>query len=107
MVMTYYLSYDQIHQGPKLQRDLFDVLLRFRRYQVAVIRSVEEMNQRILTAHADKPYHRFLWREIDRGRSPDVFEFDRVVFVAIPGSMRAAATCEVQRKLLLSQQKHS
>ena len=69
-----------IHQGPKLQQDLFDVLLRFRRYQVAVVCDIEEMYLRIGIGTEDKPYHRFLWRGNTQDRSPDVYEFDRVVF---------------------------
>jgi hypothetical protein len=32
-----------IHQGPKLQRELFDVLLRFRRHPVGLIYDIAEM----------------------------------------------------------------
>ena len=48
---------DVIHQGPKLQQDLFDVLLRFRRYQVAVVCDIAEMYLRIGIGTEDKPYH--------------------------------------------------
>ena len=68
------------HQGPKLQQDLFDELLRFSRFPVAVVCDIAEMYLRIGIASGDKPYHRFLWRGIIQNRSPDVFEFDRVVF---------------------------
>ena len=71
---------DVIYQGPKLQQDLFDVLLRFRRYPVAVVCDIAEMYLRIGIASEDKPYHRFLWRGTKQDRVPDVFEFDRVVF---------------------------
>ena len=71
---------DQIYQGPKLQRDLFDVLLILRRLPIAVVCDIEEMYLRIGIAHADKPYHRFRWREMDQSRRPDVYEFDRVIF---------------------------
>ena len=71
---------DVIHQGPKLQQDLFDVLLRFRRYKVAVVCDIAEMDLRIGIGTEDKPYHRFLWRENTQDRSPDVYEFDHVVF---------------------------
>ena len=71
---------DQIYQGPKLQRDLFDVLLRLRRLPIAVVCDIEEMYLRIGIAHADKPYHRFLWRKVDQSRKPDVYDFNRVVF---------------------------
>ena len=68
---------DKIYQGPN--RDLFDVLLRFRKYPIAVVCGIQEMYLRIGSTQSDKPYHRFLWREMDEGRSPDVYEFDRVV----------------------------
>ena len=56
---------DLINQGPKLQQDLFDVLLRFRRYPVAVVCDIAEMYLRIGIAPEDKLYHRFLWRGIE------------------------------------------
>ena len=59
---------DQIYQGPKFQRDLFDVLLILGRLPIAVVCDIEEMYFRINIAHTDKPCHRFLWR--------DVYEFD-------------------------------
>ena len=71
---------DVIYQGPKLQQDLFDVLLRLRRLPVAVVCDIAEMYLRIGIAPEDKPFHRFLWRGIDQTRQPDVYEFDRVVF---------------------------
>ena len=71
---------DQIFEGPKLQRDLFDVLLRFRRLPVAVVCDIEEMYLRIGIAQSDKQYHSFLWRGLDQDRAPDVYKFDRVVF---------------------------
>lgn len=71
---------DTIHQGPKLQRELFDVLLRFRRFPVAIVCDIAEMYLRIGIAPEDKPYHRFLWRGMNQCHSPDVYEFDRVVF---------------------------
>ena len=71
---------DVIHQGPKLQRDLFDVLLRFRRFPVAIVCDIAEMYLRIGITSEDKPYHRFLWREINQNRHPNIYEFDRVVF---------------------------
>ena len=71
---------DGIYQGPKLQRDLFDNLLRFRRFPVAVVCDIAEMYLRIGLSIDDKPYHRFLWRRINRNQAPDIYEFDRVVF---------------------------
>ena len=71
---------DLIHQGPKLQLELFDVLLRFRRQPVALVCDIAEMYLQIGIAHEDKPFHRFLWRGIDQDRQPDTYQFNRVVF---------------------------
>ena len=38
---------DVIQPGPKLQQDLVDVLLRFRRYPVALVCDIAEMYLRI------------------------------------------------------------
>ena len=71
---------DVVHQGPKLQRDLNDVLLRFRRYPVALICDIAEMYLRIEVALKDRSCQRFLWRSLDEQRKPEEYEFNRVVF---------------------------
>jgi len=69
-----------INAGPKLQRELFDVLLRFRKHPVAIVCDIAEMYLRIKIAETDQRYFRFLWRDMDQIRPPDVYEFSRVVF---------------------------
>ena len=71
---------DVIYQGPKLQRDLNDVLLRFRRHPVALICDIAEMYLRIEVAPKDRSCQRFLWRSLDQQREPEEYEFNRVVF---------------------------
>ena len=71
---------DVIYQGPKLQRDLNDVLLRFRRYPVALICDIAEMYLRIEVAPKDRSCQRFLWRSLDQWKKPDEYEFSWVVF---------------------------
>ena len=71
---------DVIYQGPKLQRDLNDVLLRFRRRPVALICDIAEMYLRIEVAPKDRSCQRFLWRSMDQQKEPQEFEFNRVVF---------------------------
>ena len=41
---------------------------------------IAKMYFRIGLLPEDKPYHRFLWRGTYQNRTPDVYEFDRVVF---------------------------
>ena len=71
---------DVLLQGPKLQNDLFDVLLQFRRDPVALMCDIREMYLQIKLEPSDRPFHRFLWRDLNNEQDPDVFEFNRVVF---------------------------
>ena len=70
---------DYLHKGPKLQRDLNDVLMRFRKSPIAIACDVAEMYLQIELAPADRPFHRFLWRDMEN-REPDQYEFKRLVF---------------------------
>ena len=67
-------------QGCKLQNDLFALLLRLRRDPVALKCDIREVYLQIKLKPADRPYHRFLWRDLKTEEDPDVFEFERVVF---------------------------
>ena len=89
---------DKIHQGPKLLRDLLDVMLRFRRFPVAIVCDIAEMCLRIWISHADKPYHRLLWRGTHQNRTPDVYEFDRVVFGENSSPFQAISFCNSMRR---------
>ena len=71
---------DMIHQGPKLQRELFDVLIRFRRYPIALVCDIAEMYLRVKLCPEDRSCHRFLWRELDSSKKPSEYEFSRLVF---------------------------
>ena len=41
---------------------------------------IKEMYLQIKLQPEDQPYHRFLWRNLEIDKEPDIFEFDRVVF---------------------------
>jgi hypothetical protein len=71
---------DEIYQCPKLQRDLFNILIRFREHPVALICDIAEMYLRIEVAPQDRKYQCFLWRSMDEDKIPDEYEFNRVVF---------------------------
>ncbi|XP_070560266.1 uncharacterized protein [Ptychodera flava] len=70
---------DVIYQGPKVQHDLFEVLLRFQRNPVALISDIGEMYLRIEIPPDDRPCYRFLWRDLEEHKAPDEYEFTRVV----------------------------
>ncbi|XP_052809477.1 uncharacterized protein LOC128237941 [Mya arenaria] len=70
---------DVIEQGPSLQNNLFDVLLRFRRDKIAVACDIQEMYLRVGIIPPDRRFHRFLWRPSPE-LEPDVYQFNRLVF---------------------------
>ncbi len=71
---------DCILPGPKLQREIVDVLTRFRRAPIALSADISEMFLQVGLQEKDRPYHRFLWRDVDPSREPDVYEFRRLLF---------------------------
>ncbi len=81
---------DVIHAGPKLQQELFDVLICFRRNPVALAGDIKEMYMQVEIEEKDRPMFRILWRDCDGDRDPDVFEFSCVVF----GKKAAPMECQ-------------
>ncbi|XP_028416851.1 uncharacterized protein LOC114541063 [Dendronephthya gigantea] len=71
---------DTILPGPKLQRELSDALIQFRRAPVALSADISEMFLQVRLREEDRPFHRFLWRSFDTAREPDVYEFQRFPF---------------------------
>ena len=70
----------QKYQGLKLQNELFNVLLRFRKYPIGLICDIAEIYLRIGLVKNDRPFHKFLWQDLDTDKPPDRYEFNRVVF---------------------------
>ena len=66
--------------GPKLQNNLFDILVRFRKELVAFAGDVSQMYHQLVLQPVDRPFHRFLWRDLDSSREPETYEFQRFVF---------------------------
>ena len=65
------------------------MLLRFRRFPVAVACDVSEMYLQIRIPPEDRPKFRFLWRNLEVDRDPDAYEFERVVFGDASAPFRA------------------
>ena len=90
---------DVINPGPKLQKELFDVLLRFRRHPVALACDVKEMYLQVEIEENDRPYFRVLWRDLDSTKEPDVYEFTRVVFGKNSAPMEAQFIAQENARL--------
>jgi len=71
---------DQILPGPKLQKDLVDVLLRFRRNPVALVSDISQMYLRIRISPPDRRYFRLLWRNLETKSNPEVYEFEQIFY---------------------------
>ena len=57
-----------------------EVLLRFRRFPVALVCDIAQMHLHIGIAPKDQPYHRFLWRDLSHNQVPDHYELNGLVF---------------------------
>ena len=60
---------DAMLTRPKLQRDVLEILLRFRQKPVALVADIKEMFSQIVLAEKDRRYHRLLWRDLDVTKS--------------------------------------
>ena len=71
---------DIMYTGPKLERELVEVLVRFRRFPVALVCDVAQMYLYISIAPKAQQYHRFLCKDLNQNKVPDHYEFNRLVF---------------------------
>ena len=63
--------------GPKLQADMFSILVRFRKELVALVGDASQMYHQLVLPLEDRPLHRILWRNLDQSKEPEVYEFLR------------------------------
>jgi hypothetical protein len=53
---------DGLKVGPTIQQDLFEIIVRFRKHQVALSADVSKMYRQILVDTADQPLQKIVWR---------------------------------------------
>ena len=68
---------DVLETGPKLQNELFDILLRFRKNPIAIVCDIQEMYLQIEVGESDRKYLRFWWR---KDGDLQMYEYRRLVF---------------------------
>ncbi|PFX14816.1 hypothetical protein AWC38_SpisGene20999 [Stylophora pistillata] len=66
--------------GIKLQRDVLQVLLRFRIGRVALVADIKKIFSQVVLAEKDRKYRRLLWRYLDPAKPIDVYEAVRLTF---------------------------
>ena len=79
-------------KGPDMLNNLLGVLLRFREEPVAMIGDIEKMFHSIDIPLLDQMTHRFLWRDLDERREPDIYVMTAVNMGDRPSGTIAIAT---------------
>ncbi|XP_033314107.1 uncharacterized protein LOC117216648 [Bombus bifarius] len=69
---------DVLHTGPKLQDDLFFILLRFQSRQYVITGDVEKMYRQFLVRPEDRKFQQILWRNADG--EVDTYQLNTVTF---------------------------
>ena len=88
---------DIMYTGPKLERELVEVLVRFRRFPVALVCDVAQMYLYISIAPKAQQYHQFLWKDLNQNKVPDHYEFNSSIWtelMSIPSTVCDSDTCQ-------------
>ena len=64
---------DDWMKGPDSLNNLFDVVLRFREKEVALVGDISKLYHRILIPVRGQHVRRFLWTNLETSREPDVY----------------------------------
>uniref|UniRef100_A0ABD2WXB2 Peptidase aspartic putative domain-containing protein n=1 Tax=Trichogramma kaykai TaxID=54128 RepID=A0ABD2WXB2_9HYME len=70
---------DCLHAGPKLQKDIWIVLTRWRFHRIAFTADIVKMYRQILIAPEDRKWQRILWRE-SSAEVPSVYDLNTVTY---------------------------
>ena len=90
-------------KGPDLLNSLFGVILRFRENEVAVTGDISKMYHRVLIPEQDQQVHRYLWRNMETNREPDVYVKTVLTF----GDKPAPAMAQIALRKTADQAKSS
>ena len=66
--------------GPKLQSDIFNILVKFRKEWMALVGDISQMYHQLVLFPEDRLMHRFLWRNMQINKEPEVYEFLHFMF---------------------------
>lgn len=88
---------DYRFKGPDLLNNLFGVLFRFRESQVAVCGDITKMYHTVpismYTDSEDQHVHRFIWRNYETEREPDIYVKTVLTFRDRPAHKMALQQC--------------
>ena len=95
---------DQLLVGPTVHPSLIDVLLRFRKYKIALTTDVSRMYRAVLLPEHQRDLHRFVWRE-DPTQPLKDFRMTRLTFGVSASSF--AANMAMRQNALDNAKSHS
>ena len=76
-------------KGPDLLNNILGVLIRFRESDIAVIGDISKMYHRVRIPERDQQVHRYLWRNMETERKPDVYVKTVITFGDKPSAAMA------------------
>ena len=68
---------DALEKGPCFMNSLFDVLVGWRQNEIAFAGDISKMFNQIAVHPDDQKYYRFLWRDGETNKEPDVYQWVR------------------------------
>ena len=83
---------DNWMKGPDSLNNLFDVVMRFREREVALVGGISELYHRILILVRGQHVRRFLWTNLETSREPDVYVY---VYVYVYADKPAPAMAQI------------
>ncbi|XP_037959436.1 uncharacterized protein LOC119688843 [Teleopsis dalmanni] len=82
---------DVLYVGPRLQRDIFDILLKFRLKKFAIVADIEKMYRQIWVSKNDQKYQHILWRS-EINQPIEEYKLTTVTYGIAPASFLAIRT---------------
>ncbi|XP_044754985.1 uncharacterized protein LOC123313939 [Coccinella septempunctata] len=82
---------DILHTGPKLQQDLIDILIRWRKHKIAITADIEKMYRQVKLDRENQPLHSILWRNT-KYEPIQTYELTTVTYGTAPAAYLAIRT---------------
>ena len=80
---------DNLVYRPPLQLNILAIELRFRTKKYALIGDIGKMFLQIMVREEDRDYLRFLWRDPEKPREPEVWRWNSLIFGAADSPFQA------------------
>ncbi|XP_044757810.1 uncharacterized protein LOC123315965 [Coccinella septempunctata] len=93
---------DILHTGPKLQQDLIDILIRWRKHKIAITADIEKMFRQVKLDRENQPLYSILWRNT-KDEPIQTYELTTVTYGTAPAAYLAIRT---MRQLAIDEKKN-